>query len=150
MLLPESAENVVRPEATLAPPARVGTVDAVASVLVVEDDPEVRGSMVRILSRSGFSVTQAANGDEAVARMDAQDAISLLCIDGVMPGLPARDVIAQAENRRPGMRILLCSGYLPEDLLRRGVAAGRYAFLQKPFTSDELLTAARELTRVPA
>jgi len=43
------------------------------------------------------------------------------------------------------MRILLCSGYLEEDLLRRGVATGRLKLLQKPFTSEELLTSAHEL-----
>ncbi len=148
MLLPESADDGARPPITLSPSPVLGEVSADTNVLVVEDNPDVRGSMVRILSHSGFQVTQAANGDEAVAAMAERDKLSLLCIDGVMPGRPARDVIDQAEKRWPGMPILLCSGYLPEDLLRRGVAAGRYAFLQKPFTSDELLASARSLVRV--
>jgi signal transduction histidine kinase len=147
MLFPESADGGFQPEAAILPLLASGAVPAEARVLVVEDNPEVRDSMVRILSRGGFRVSQAANGDQAAAFIDEE--FSLLCIDGVMPGLPARAVIAQIEQRWPGTRILLCSGYLQEDLLRRGVAAGRYAFLQKPFTSDELLATARGLTSVP-
>jgi signal transduction histidine kinase len=143
MLLPESADSGVQPEVAMSP-SPAGEIPAEARVLVVEDNPEVRSRMVRILSRGGFRVTEAANGDQAAALIDEE--FSLLCIDGVMPGLPARAVIAQFEKRWPGTRILLCSGYLQEDLLRRGVAAGHYAFLQKPFTSDELLATARGLT----
>jgi signal transduction histidine kinase/CheY-like chemotaxis protein len=114
-------------------------------VLVVEDNPYVRANMAKALRNGGFDVTEAADGDQAMARLDERKDFAVLCSDGVMPGAATRDVIARAENQIPSLRVLLCSGHLQEDLLRRGVATGRYAFLAKPFSSGELLAAVRGL-----
>ena len=65
--------------------------------------------------------------------------MTVMCIDGVMPGLRTADVIERAAELAPGMGVLVLLGYVREDLLRRGVHAGRYAFLAKPFTADQLI-----------
>jgi CheY-like chemotaxis protein len=116
-----------------------------ARVLVVEDRSDVRASIVRILTHDGFQVSEAADGERALSLLAQRNDFALLCIDGVMPGLSTSTVIEQAEKLAPAMRILLCSGYLEEDLLRRGVATGRLKLLQKPFTSEELLKSVHEL-----
>jgi signal transduction histidine kinase/ActR/RegA family two-component response regulator len=121
------------------------TTPANARVLVVEDNVEVRTSMVRILAHAGFEVSEAADGDAAMAVLGERNDFGLMCIDGVMPGVATATVIERAGELAPSMHILLCSGYLQEDLLRRGVAAGRYAFLQKPFSTAGLLTSVRGL-----
>jgi signal transduction histidine kinase/CheY-like chemotaxis protein len=114
-------------------------------VLVVEDNPIVRENMVTILRRDRCEVTEAGDGDQAKALIAAGTEFSVLCIDGVMPGASTREVIADAERRLPNVRVLLCSGYLREELLRRGVATGRYSFLPKPFSARELVSAVRGL-----
>jgi signal transduction histidine kinase/ActR/RegA family two-component response regulator len=116
-------------------------------VLVVEDNAAVREHMVRVLGANGFQVTQAADGDQAIARLAERDDFAVMCIDGVTPGATAQEVIARAERQSSPVRVLLCSGYLREDLLRRGVATGRYAFLAKPFAAHDLVARVRGLAR---
>ncbi len=146
LLLQVSASPVVGSEAALGDSSSSAkALPKDTRVLVVEDDPEVRGNMVRTLAREGFQVTEAADGDEALTLIAEQAGFSLLCIDGVMPGIATREVIERARQRWPSMRVLLCSGYVHEDLLRRGVAAGHYAFLQKPFSPQDLLSLVRGL-----
>jgi signal transduction histidine kinase/CheY-like chemotaxis protein len=108
-------------------------------ILVVEDRADVRANMVRTLTTYGFDVEEAVDGDAAMARLEQGCDFAAMCIDGVMPGLSTAEVLARAALIAPGMGVLLCSGYLREELLRRGVEAGRYAFLAKPFTPDQLL-----------
>ena len=116
-------------------------------ILVVEDRTDVRSNMVRTLSTHGFEVEEAADGSGALALLNQSRDYTLMCIDGVMPGLSTADVLAQATELAPGMGILVCSGYVREDLLRRGVEAGRYAFLAKPFTAEQLLASVDSVIR---
>jgi signal transduction histidine kinase/CheY-like chemotaxis protein len=133
-------------------PARVSTTAPPRTphrtrILVVEDRADVRGNMVRTLATHGFEVDEAADGDAALARLERQRDYAAMCIDGVMPGLGTADVLARAAELAPGMAILVCSGYLREELLRRGVEAGRYAFLAKPFTAEQLLASVENVLR---
>ncbi len=114
-------------------------------VLVVEDRDDVRASMRRIFARAGLRVSEAPNGARALELLERPNDYALLCVDGVMPGIATSEVLERVHAIAPTLRILLCSGYLEEDLLRRGVAAGRYAFLQKPFTAEDLLRSAAAL-----
>jgi CheY-like chemotaxis protein len=116
-------------------------------ILVVEDRGDVRANMVRTLTAYGFDVEEAADGAAALALLEQKREYTLMCIDGVMPGLATADVLAQATGLAPAMGILVCSGYLREDLLRRGVEAGRYAFLAKPFTAEQLLASVDHVIR---
>jgi CheY-like chemotaxis protein/anti-sigma regulatory factor (Ser/Thr protein kinase) len=139
---------------TLRLPEAVGPVDGVpapparhvpaatrqdARILVVEDREDVRATMTRALSRSGFEVREASSGDEALTVLAGQRDITLMCIDGVMPGLSTAEAIARAQQLVPGLPVIVCSGHVQEELLRRGIEAGRYAFLPKPFSPQELV-----------
>ena len=119
-------------------------------VLVVEDRRDVRSNMVRTLSTHGFEVEEAEDGDGALALLERKADYTLMCIDGVMPGLGTADVLARSAELAPSMGVLVCSGYLHEDLLRRGVEAGRYAFLAKPFTAEQLLASVDTVMRAAA
>jgi signal transduction histidine kinase/CheY-like chemotaxis protein len=140
LLLLEARTAAPEPQTTRlpspSPEAPPGT-----PVLLVEDNARVRESMVNILRQHRFTVTEAADGDQAKALLAAGTVLSVLCIDGVMPGASTREVIEEARRRNPAVRVLLCSGYLREELLRRGVTTGHYAFLQKPFSGRELISA---------
>jgi DNA-binding response OmpR family regulator len=62
-----------------------------------------------------------------------------MCIDGVMPGLSTAETIERARAIAPHMRVIVCSGHVHEELLRRGIETGRYEFLAKPFTPQQLV-----------
>jgi DNA-binding NtrC family response regulator len=119
-------------------------------MLVVEDRADVRANIVRTLTTHGFEVDQAADGGAAIALIEQRRDYSVLCIDGVMPGMSTADVLTRAAELAPAMAILVCSGYVREDLLHRGVEAGRYAFLAKPFTAEQLLGSVDSVLRSAA
>src|SRR4029077_10503482 len=109
------------------------------SVLVVEDDANVRGLAARVLRKCGYTVYVAGGGTEALTiALDPETLIDALVTDVVMPGMNGRELVEKLIESRPGMRSLLMSGYTDDDILRRGVLHGETAFLQKPFTPEQL------------
>jgi signal transduction histidine kinase/CheY-like chemotaxis protein len=115
------------------------------TVIVAEDDPMVRASIVRILEHGGYLVRAAADGDAALSLVTAPEACLALCIDGVMPGAASTTVIEEFVRRHPGAPVIVCSGQLPTDLARRGLASDLVTLLPKPFDPQQLreLLAAR-------
>jgi two-component system cell cycle sensor histidine kinase/response regulator CckA len=109
------------------------------SVLVVEDDANVRGLAARVLRKCGYTVYVAGGGSEALTiALDPETLIDAVVTDVVMPGMNGRELVEKLIESRPGMRSLLMSGYTDDDILRRGVLHGETAFLQKPFTPEQL------------
>jgi DNA-binding NtrC family response regulator len=97
------------------------------------------GPAWRVLSHYGFSVSETSNGDAALRKLSDGETFALMCIDGVMAGLQTATVIERAKEVAPSMPVLVCSGHVQEELLRRGISTGRYAFLAKPFSAQQLL-----------
>ena len=143
--LPEARGTHPPAPTPLAAQPAGATVPAGARVLVVEDRADVRASMSRILSHHGFEVIETSDGDGALRRLADDKAFALMCIDGVMPGLETATVIERARELAPSMPVLVCSGHVQEELLRRGIATGRYAFLSKPFSSQQLLASVTQV-----
>jgi signal transduction histidine kinase/CheY-like chemotaxis protein len=115
-------------------------------VLLCEDSEPVLKIADRVLSRAGCLVTTARDGSHALERLDAVDAtFDLLVTDVVMPGTPVRVVIERFQRQFPGRPILLCSGYVGEELVQRGIEEGRYRLLSKPYGPEKLVG---EVTRV--
>jgi CheY-like chemotaxis protein len=116
-------------------------------VLVVEDEPVVRRMAERILSKGGYSVIGTSDGAEAleVCRNLAQP-IHLLLTDVIMPGMLGTELVVQIEEIRPNLRVVFMSGY-SHDVLAPQALSGESgsAFVEKPFNSNELLRAVREL-----
>jgi DNA-binding response OmpR family regulator len=109
----------------------------------------VRASIARTLQAEGVLARLASDGDGAIAALeDAAFVCDLMCIDGVIPGAGSAQVIARACAKTPRPAILVCSGYVEEELVRRGVQAGEYALLRKPFSPAELLEQVRTLISV--
>jgi signal transduction histidine kinase/FixJ family two-component response regulator len=120
-------------------------------ILVAEDEATVRAPMCRALERAGYETLEAKDGTEALSilRKNARH-IALFCTDAIMPGVPLADVLAELRSTRPELPVLLCSGYVEEDLVRRDIEAGRGAFLQKPYSMEALVAAIDGLLRETA
>ena len=147
--LPEVAAVQETASTTLAAAPLTAPLPAGARVLVVEDRPDVRASMARILSHHGFEVVETSDGDGALRTLADDRTFALMCIDGVMPGLETATVIERSRQLVPAMPVLVCSGHVQEELLRRGIATGRYAFLPKPFSTQQLLASVAQVLGSP-
>jgi signal transduction histidine kinase/ActR/RegA family two-component response regulator len=120
-------------------------IDSKYKVLVVEDNPEVLATTSETLRSAGFKVFEADNGDTAMSLLETgSEAIDLLCIDGVIPGASSSAVIAKVQDDHPDSRIVICSGYVEEELVLRGIETGEFAYVRKPFLKTELLGCIQE------
>jgi signal transduction histidine kinase/CheY-like chemotaxis protein len=110
-------------------------------VLLAEDDPEVRQVILSALERVGHEVLVTKDGDEAlVAARRFPAEIDLLVTDGVMPGLRTSALIDEFRKLQPNGAVLVCSGHIEDELVRRGIAELTLDYLPKPFTMAQLLT----------
>jgi PAS domain S-box-containing protein len=118
------------------------------TVLLVEDDEQVRGSARSILRRSGYDVIEAANGGEALLICEQLDRrIDVLLTDVVMPRMSGRQLARRLSTVRPEMRVICMTGYAPDVVAARDVSIDDATILQKPFTPDSLLRAMRDVLR---
>ena len=109
------------------------------AILLVEDDANLRTLVARVLKRAGYKVHVAGSGVEALLiASDPATRLDAVITDVVMPGMNGRELVEKLLESRPEMGSLLMSGYTDDDVLRRGVLHGETAFLQKPFTPDQL------------
>jgi signal transduction histidine kinase/CheY-like chemotaxis protein len=120
------------------------------TILLAEDEAEVRELAAEILQQAGYTVLQAEHGPAALRVSLRHEApIQLLLTDVVMPGMNGRDLANRLRQVRPGLQILYMSGYTDEVLGRHGIVDPNIAFLQKPFTADVLLQAVRGALETP-
>jgi two-component system cell cycle sensor histidine kinase/response regulator CckA len=112
------------------------------TVLLVEDEPMVRTVAERALTRHGYTVITADNGEEALEVLARGETIDLLISDVVMPGMDGPTMVREARKRRPELKILFMSGYA-EEQLRKSIDIENVNFLPKPFSVTELAEAAR-------
>jgi len=114
------------------------------TILLVEDQPEVRQYTATVLRQLGYSVLQASGGEEALAAYSAHP-IDLLVTDVVMPKMSGTDLAARVRARHPNVKVLFMSGYSVEVLAWRADKSDGAAFLQKPFAREELAAKVREI-----
>jgi PAS domain S-box-containing protein len=119
------------------------------TILLVEDQPEVRSVVEAILKRHRYTVLSAGSGEEAL-RLAADTAhIDLLLTDVVMPAMSGRELSSRLLLERPGLRVLFASGYTDDAIVRHGVFEADVAFIQKPFSPAALLAKVREVLDQP-
>lgn len=116
------------------------------TILVVEDDEGVRELAREVLAACGYAVISAASPKEAFELCSQRtDAIDLLITDAIMPGMSGREMAGKLAEERPGLRILLISGYIEPQLGRLLIADKTASFLQKPFTPGALADTVRRI-----
>ena len=136
---------IVLPVAAVGDEAPAGTAVAktaarrTETVLLVEDEEQVRALAALSLQRAGYRVLEAQHPEEALEIANRHTGpIHLILTDVVMPGMNGRVMVERMVARHPEARILFMSGYTDDALAPLGVAPGDVAFLHKPFTPKEL------------
>jgi PAS domain S-box-containing protein len=112
-------------------------------ILLVDDDPAVRAIVSQLLTDRGYAVSTASDGDEAGAIAETTN-VDLLLTDIVMRGMSGRETADRLRVLRPGLAVLYMSGYTDDAIVRRGLLRRGTAFIQKPFSSEELARKVRE------
>jgi PAS domain S-box-containing protein len=116
------------------------------TILVAEDNEEVRTMLVKVLRGAGYGVIEAADGEEAVARFrdEGKDVRLLLC-DVIMPNLNGKEAFEIIRDGRRDVRVVFISGYTADILGKNGISEQEFDFLQKPVKSPVLLAKVREV-----
>ncbi len=108
------------------------------TVLVVEDDPDVRSLVISLLQRLSYNILEAGDGTEALAALQVSSRIDLLLSDVVLPGgMSGPDLAEQVTDRYPGIKVLFMSGY-PDARHRRSPLVENTELLGKPFGKRDL------------
>ena len=115
------------------------------TVLLVEDAPMIRRLARDIMLRAGYTVFEAGDAEQALALAEKQPHIDVLLTDLIMPGLSGVELAEQLRAARPDVRVLYMSGYTDNAIVRNGMLGATEAFLQKPFTPEELLRKLRHV-----
>jgi len=135
-------EEAVRPSVRPKPELARGT----ETILLVEDDNQVRALARDVLRRQGYVVLEAANGTEALTICKQHGAeIALLLADVILPRMSGRQIAERAQQLRPGLKVLFMSGYTDDAVLRHGVLDAGVAYLQKPITPTSLALKVRQV-----
>lgn len=109
--------------------------------LIVDDSKSMRMILKRVVQESGFEVSEAADGREAVARLNRGEQADLLLVDWNMPVMNGYELICavRANSLLSGVRIMMVTTETSMDQVQQALAAGADEYLMKPFTKDVLL-----------
>ncbi|MDD5565109.1 MAG: response regulator, partial [Thermoanaerobaculaceae bacterium] len=139
---------IVPAEASPEPAVAVETPGGAGqTILLAEDEPEVRGALRTMLEVLGYRVLEAPDGRAALAHLEAGERPDLLLTDSTMPGMSGAELIVAARRLRPQLKVLALTGYSAEGVLAKLRESGADEILSKPASVDQLArTVARVLT----
>lgn len=116
------------------------------TLLLAEDNPDVRRTVKEILRISGYTVIEADDGEDAVRKYhEHQDKVDLLIFDVVMPAKNGREAYEEIRQINDSVRALFMSGYTGDVVLDKGVQNGRFDYIPKPLSASDLLQKIREI-----
>jgi PAS domain S-box-containing protein len=116
------------------------------TILIVEDEEEVRKLAGKILEKQGYSILETYNGDSALLVCEGRNGpIHLMLADVVMPGMNGSELAKLLKPLYPEMKILYMSGYTDNAIVRHGVLEKGVNYIQKPFTMEGLVRKVREV-----
>jgi CheY-like chemotaxis protein len=142
--------SVMEEEAALPVEASGRTTQGNETILVVEDQQEVRELVVKGLRAQGYHVIETANAEEALESAQRYpEPIHLLLTDVVMPGLSGKELAEQLVRMLPHLRVLYMSGYTANVIAHKGILDAKVEHIQKPFSPNLLARRIREVLEKP-
>jgi CheY-like chemotaxis protein len=136
----ESSASRLQPKASL--PAAY---HASGKILLADDEETIRNLGRRMLQRAGFEVILADDGREAIEKFASEkDTICLVILDLTMPHSDGETCYREMRRLKPDVKVILSSGYSEQDIVSRFAGKGLAGFVQKPYTTEELLAKIRE------
>jgi hypothetical protein len=137
-------------EAVPAPTPPAGVATGHETILVAEDDDEVRRLVCFVLAKQGYTVLEAAGGPEALELFNAHAAeVDLVLTDVLMPKMSGPQLVDKLMSVRPGIKTLFMSGYSEAAVTSNGSLHPEAAFLAKPFTAESLAAEVRKVLDTP-
>jgi len=115
------------------------------TILVVDDEPEVRKLVGAMVTRQGYNVLTADTGEHAITLFKKHKPIDLLLTDVVAPGMSGPMLADKLTEMQPGLRVLYMSGYDNTQVVQRYVVEKGHALMHKPFSVDDLARKVKEL-----
>lgn len=141
LYLPLLSSKVKHVQALVAPAPAKGS----ETVLLAEDDDDVRRPLKQMLEEHGYEVIEALNGPEAVERfLQSRKKVGLLMLDVILPAMNGVEVLKEIRKVEPGIRAIFTSGYSEDQIRRKGLLEPGTMFLSKPVTPEVLLRKVRE------
>jgi len=126
-----------------APPAWPGWRGS-GCVLVIDDDDSIRSVVARLVTRLGFTASQASDGQKAIAQFEeGPERYALVLLDFKLPVMDGSEVLSRLRRVKPDVRVILMSGLSRHEALEEFTGQGLAGFLQKPFTLDSLVSELR-------
>lgn len=136
-----------------APPAPAPRIPAAAAgelILVVDDEEIIRRTAKSMLERHGYTVVVADDGQKALELFQVlADKVALVLLDMTMPVLSGEETFRLMKNVRPGIKVLLSSGYNESEAIRRFTGKGLAGFIQKPYSSTALQEKVGYILKMP-
>ena len=116
------------------------------TILIAEDNTEVRNLLKEILSKAGYRINEASDGGEAIAIFHKnRDDINLLILDVIMPGMNGKEAYEEIKKLKPDIKVIFMSGYNADVIHKRGMLEVGLNFISKPIAPGELLKKVREI-----
>jgi DNA-binding response OmpR family regulator len=116
------------------------------TILVAEDEGDLREIVCEALKNSGYTVLQAGDGVEALEHIKSnQQSIDLVLTDTVMPRMGGRELSEEARKLNSNSKFLFLSGYTEDVLIQQGINTGKSHFLEKPFAMKVLLSKVKNI-----
>lgn len=135
LLFPSVRGELETTTASAAPQAWKGS----GTILVVDDEAAVRRTVSRMLEMMGFTILQAADGEEGIALFKDKGAdVSLVMLDLTMPRMDGEQTFAELRRIDPNVRVVLMSGFNQQEAVAKFAGKGLASFVQKPFSLDSL------------
>jgi DNA-binding NtrC family response regulator len=133
----DASSEVISGDGELAVPLQNGT------VLVVEDERDLRQPIVKMLRKNDFEVFEAADGSSAIDLLRAGEVkIDVILLDITIPGASSHEIVAEAAKARPNIRVILTSAY-SQGIVADAMSSPVISFIRKPFQLGDLLKTLR-------
>ena len=127
---------------------KVPATEGKETILVVEDETSVRILTGRILRQYGYQVLEAENGEKALDLVKNYSGdIHLILTDAIMPGMNGKELVKHVHTIRPEIKAMYVSGYMDDTIIKQGILDSSIAFLQKPFTANDLIHKVQDTIR---